>query len=166
MSARVTAVQLQNGSATVTYGSSFAASSQNTSETFDHVIVATTATAASLLDLRPRHRFVATYNALRQLHYDCASKVGLYFTRQWWRDLGIDGGFSTTDLPTRTTIYFSFPAAPSPATLLASYSWSQDSLVWSAVPNEAAIEIALNDVQRLHSGVNISQYFAGGRSST
>ncbi|CAF3325342.1 unnamed protein product [Rotaria sp. Silwood2] len=162
LSTRVTAIELGNGSATVTYGSSFTTLSQNASETFDHVVIATTATAASLLDLKPRRRFIDTYYALRQLHYDCASKIGLYFTRQWWRNIGIDGGFSTSDLPVRTTIYFSFPPAPSPATLLASYAWSQDSIVWSTVPEDTAIAMALTDVQQLHTNINISQYFAGG----
>lgn len=162
LSTRVTTIDLGNGSATVTYGPSFAALSQNTTRTFDHVVIATTATAASLLDLKPRYHFINAYNVLRQLHYDCASKIGLYFTRQWWRDVGIDGGVSTSDLPISTTIYFSFPAAPSPATLLASYVWSQNSIVWSTVPEDAAIQMALRDVQRLHPGVNISQYYVGG----
>lgn len=64
LSTRVTAVELGNDSATVTYGSSFSTLSQDARETFDHVIIATTATAASRLDYRPRRRFTNTYYAL------------------------------------------------------------------------------------------------------
>ncbi|CAF3955038.1 unnamed protein product [Rotaria sp. Silwood2] len=67
----------------------------------DSVIVSTTARAASLIEFEPRTYFVDKYRALRQLHYDCATKIAHSFSRPFWRDENIQGGYSITDLPIR-----------------------------------------------------------------
>ncbi|CAF1131075.1 unnamed protein product [Rotaria sordida] len=68
---------------------------------FDSVIVSTTARAASLIEFEPRSLFVDKYRAWRQLHYDCATKIAHSFSRSFWRDENIQGGYSITDLPIR-----------------------------------------------------------------
>lgn len=41
-------------------------------------------------------------DAIRSLHYDTASKVGMKFKYPWWIELGIQGGLGKTDMPLRT----------------------------------------------------------------
>lgn len=40
-------------------------------------------------------------HALRSLHYDTASKVGMQFKYAWWITYGIEGGLGKTDMPLR-----------------------------------------------------------------
>jgi hypothetical protein len=115
---RVTKIQLGNRSTTLTYGWSSSISSQRTSKIFYAAIIATT---ASLFDRQANQYFIDKYNALWKLHHKVISKLGFHFTKKWWCNLDIDDGSSTTDLPTCTAV------------LLASFAWSQDSLVWSSI---------------------------------
>ncbi|KAL6715982.1 hypothetical protein ACLMJK_006944 [Lecanora helva] len=66
-------------------------------------------------------------DALRSLHYDTASKVGMKFKKAWWIELGIIGGLGKTDMPLRTCVYPSYNLNDKgEAVLLCSYSWAQD----------------------------------------
>lgn len=106
--------------------------------------------------------------AIRQLHYDAATKVFLQVRRPFWQETdGILGGTTVTDLPVRRVVYPSGPLdADQRAVLLASYTWGQDALRWSALDPDQRIEHALRDVARIHpqavpefeSGVSYSWY--------
>jgi glycine/D-amino acid oxidase-like deaminating enzyme len=165
---RVTGVTLRNGVlADITYISQNASFQNVTSQLYDHVIVATTAAAANIIDFNDRSDFVDSYRAMRQVHYDCASKVALFFAYQWWVNnpqVNIQGGHSTTDLPVRFVYYHNFNVSASlqdGAAMLASYTWSQDALQWQSIPDDVALQIALENMNRLHRQEVISYYIGG-----
>ncbi|CAF1012458.1 unnamed protein product, partial [Didymodactylos carnosus] len=126
---------------------------------YDSLIVTTTARAANLIDFVPRALFVDKYRAFRQLHYDCATKIVHSFSRQFWRDEGIQGGSSITDLPVRFVFYNNFNTTADSvrdgAFIITSYAWSTDALLWSAMTDEQACEKALQNLNDLHKGVDI-----------
>ncbi|KFA80332.1 hypothetical protein S40288_09609 [Stachybotrys chartarum IBT 40288] len=78
------------------------------------------------LDLHPSQK-----DAIRSLHYDDSAKVAMKFSYPWWiTKCGITrGGQASTDTPLRTCVYPSYnihdPQDQS-ATLICSYTWSQD----------------------------------------
>ncbi|CAF3920416.1 unnamed protein product [Rotaria sp. Silwood1] len=137
-----------------------------TSKVFDSVIVATTATAAQLIDFNPRAEFSDKYRVMRQLHYDCATKIVLFFNVSWWyTQENISGGRSITDLSVRFIYY---PTTSSDQTgggaIIASYTWSKDSIVWQSLSDSDAIELALKQLIKIHpSSANMRDYFQGGK---
>lgn len=104
---------------------------------------------------------VGKRRAIRQLHYDAATKIFFQVRRPFWeRDDGIRGGTTVTDLPIRRIVYPSNPAAADErAVLLASYTWGQDALRWSALDEPERTELALADVARIHPNV-VSEFEA------
>ncbi|CAF2880612.1 unnamed protein product, partial [Rotaria sp. Silwood2] len=131
----------------------------STSIRFDSVIVSTTARAASLIQFEPRNLFTEKYHALRVLHYDCATKIAHSFSRQFWRDENIQGGYSITDLPIRFVFYNNFNTTSNQVTdggfILTSYVWATDALLWSALSNEQTCEKSLQDLIQLHNRSDI-----------
>ncbi|CAF1096793.1 unnamed protein product [Didymodactylos carnosus] len=142
-------------------------SNDTQSKKYDSVIVATTATAASLIEFTTRFKFADKYRAMRQLHYDCASKVALFFNRQWWNlDENIQGGRSTVDLPVRFVYYHNFNTTSSEsdgAAILASYTWSQDALLWTSLSEQQSIDLALENLNEIHAKTDVFKTFIGGK---
>ncbi|WP_210771891.1 flavin monoamine oxidase family protein [Streptomyces albidus (ex Kaewkla and Franco 2022)] len=102
--------------------------------------------------------------AIRQLHYDAATKIFFQVRRPFWEKTdGIRGGTTVTDLPVRRVIYPAYPDSPdSRAVLLASYTWGQDALQWSAMNSSQRVERALRDISRIHP--EILEVFESGIS--
>lgn len=98
--------------------------------------------------------------AIRQLHYDAATKIYFQMRRPFWTDEGIDGGTTVTDLPVRRIIYPSVDAPDDRAMLLASYTYGQDALQWSALLPAQRVERALRQVARIHPRVE-AEFEAG-----
>ncbi|CAL8376962.1 unnamed protein product [Gadus morhua 'NCC'] len=117
----------------------------------DAVLVTTTAKAACFIEFDPpltpgkRH-------ALSSVHYDSSTKIILTFSRRFWEDDGIKGGKSITDRPSRFIYYpsHSFPQNPDIGVLLASYTWSDDSLIFQGLGDEELKEVALKDLELIH----------------
>uniref|UniRef100_A0A8C5FFY4 Amine oxidase n=1 Tax=Gadus morhua TaxID=8049 RepID=A0A8C5FFY4_GADMO len=117
----------------------------------DAVLVTTTAKAARFIDFVPpltnskRH-------ALSSVHYDSSTKIILTFSKKFWEADGIKGGKSITDRPSRFIYYpsHSFPKNPDVGVLLASYTWSDDSLLFQGLGDEELKEVALNDLALIH----------------
>ena len=97
-------------------------------------------------------------HAIRNLHYENATKIILEFSRRFWeKDKQIYGGRSITDLPIRWTYYPSVRQSPvnsDRGLLLASYTWGDDSLRWGPLNETDRIRFALRDLAELH---NITQ---------
>lgn len=136
----------------------------NSTDPYESVIVATTATAAETIQFKNRDRFIATYRALRQVHYDCASKIALFFNESWWiTKQTIRGGRSTTDLPIRFTYYHNFNLNDTGgAALIGSYTWSQDSILWQSLSDEVALKLAVDNLDTLHKDIDIRPYYCDG----
>lgn len=93
-------------------------------------------------------------HAIRNLHYETATKIVLEFSERFWETrCHIRGGKSFTDLPIRWTYYPSkdvYAQETERGILLASYTWGEDSLRWSSLSNDDRIRFALRDVASLH----------------
>lgn len=132
---------------------------------YDRVVVATTAPAARLIRYTPVDDQVHRMSrAMRKLHYDCASKIVLYFNRSWWHDQHIYGGSSTTDLPLRFIYYDNYNTTVtntnhSEAVLLVSYTFAQDSTLWSSSTIDQITEEALMNLETIHGRQDIRNYY-------
>ncbi|XP_030193995.1 L-amino-acid oxidase-like isoform X1 [Gadus morhua] len=117
----------------------------------DAVLVTTTAKAARFLEFVPRLT-PGKRHALSSVHYDSSTKIILTFSRRFWEDDGIKGGKSITDRPSRFIYYPShkFPNNPDIGVLLASYTWSDDSLIFQGLGEEELKEVALKDLELIH----------------
>lgn len=72
--------------------------------TREYITVFATPTLACLqrIDLTELELLYEQKDAIRSLHYDTASKVGMQFDYAWWIKYGIKGGLGKTDMPLRT----------------------------------------------------------------
>lgn len=117
----------------------------------DVVLVTTTAKAALYMDYEPQ---LSTHKmeALRAVHYDSSTKIILVFKEKFWERDGIRGGKGITDGPSRFIYYpsHSFPANEKVGVLLASYTWSDDSLLFLGASDEALKDLALRDLAHIH----------------
>ncbi|KAJ3585192.1 hypothetical protein NHX12_013913 [Muraenolepis orangiensis] len=110
----------------------------------DTVLVTATAKATRFIDFDPM--------ALSSVHYDSSIKIILTFSRRFWEDDDIKEGKSITDRPSRFIYYpsHSFPENPDIDVLLASYTWSDDSLLFLGLEDEELKEVALRDLVLIH----------------
>ena len=117
----------------------------------DFVLVTTTAKAALYIDFYPP-LCIEKMVALRGVHYDSSTKIILTFSEKFWKENGIRGGKSITDGPSRFIYYpsHSFPENDKIGVLLASYTWSDDSLLFAGASDEDLKELALRDLVKIH----------------
>lgn len=121
----VTAIAANPGHINVTV------SNDPTPRTYSHVISTVPLTCLHTLDLSQCNLSPFQANALRQLQYGPATKIGIQFRTPWWtndssgKPLNIVGGQSYTDRPIRTVVYPSYNKGMSPV-LIASYCWTND----------------------------------------
>ncbi|XP_059211161.1 L-amino-acid oxidase-like [Centropristis striata] len=117
----------------------------------DIVLVTTTAKAALFMDFHPPLS-IRKMEVLRGVHYESSTKIILTFSKKFWEEDGIRGGKSITDRPSRYIYYpsHSFPANQTIGVLLASYTWSDDSLLFLGASDEDLKEMALKDLVKIH----------------
>uniref|UniRef100_A0A3Q3WZR9 Amine oxidase n=1 Tax=Mola mola TaxID=94237 RepID=A0A3Q3WZR9_MOLML len=118
----------------------------------DVVLVTTTAKAALFIDFVPSLS-IKKMEALRGVHYDSSTKIILTFSEKFWEEEdGIRGGKSITDRPSRFIYYPShdFPTNKTIGVLLASYTWSDDSLLFNGASDEDLKELTLTDLGKIH----------------
>jgi monoamine oxidase len=92
----------------------------------------------------------AKQRAIRQIHYDNATKIFMQFRKRFWEDEGIRFGTSVTDLPIRNVVYPEAEAPTPRGLLLASYTWAQDAQRWGAVTDLDRQVQALDNLARIH----------------
>ncbi|KAM6908901.1 L-amino-acid oxidase-like [Xenentodon cancila] len=117
----------------------------------DVVLVTTTAKAALYIDFDPPLSN-SKMEAMRDVHYESSTKILLTFSEKFWERDGIKGGKSITDRPSRYIYYpsHSFPGNDSIGVLLASYTWSDDSLLFQGASDEDLKELTLRDLMDIH----------------
>lgn len=127
----------------------------------DHVLVTTTAKAALFIDFQPPLSG-NKMEAMRSVHYTSTTKVLLSFSDRFWEKEGIRGGKSITDRPSRFIYYPShtFPGVAAGA-LLASYTCSDDSTLFSGMGEEELMAAVLEDLVKIH-GEDIRPLWTGG----
>ena len=91
--------------------------------------------------------------AVRELHYDAATKVLLEFRERFWETQnGIYGGGSVTDLPNRFMYYPSERMdSVKGGVMLVSYSWADDARKWDSMSPYERYTCALNNVAITHA---------------
>lgn len=116
----------------------------------DVVLVTTTAKAAFFIDFVPSLS-IKKLQALRTVHYAGATKVILTFSERFWERDGIQGGKSITDQPSRFIFYPSQSFSNKTiGVLLASYTWSDDSLMFCGASDEDLKQLTLRDLVQIH----------------
>jgi monoamine oxidase len=91
--------------------------------------------------------------AIRELHYDAATKVLLEFRERFWEtDNNIYGGGSNTDLPNR---YMYYPSermgSEGGGVMLVSYAWADDARKWDPMSHYERFCYALENVAITHA---------------
>ena len=132
-------------------------------DSFDAVINTSTLGALQKMDTTQMEFSYSLKAAIRSLHYDTSTKVGMQFKYPWWMTHKQirKGGLGKTDMPLRICVYPSYntdDGDKNKSVLLCSYTWGQDSERVAAYINEEAPEkqIELRDLMfynlaRLHS---------------
>nr|BAI66016.1 L-amino acid oxidase [Platichthys stellatus] len=116
----------------------------------DAVLVTTTTKAALFIDFDPPLP-IKKMEALRVVHYDSSTKIILTFSEKFWERDGIKGGKSITDRPSRFIYYSSHSfQIKDIGVLLASYTWSDDSLLFLGATDEDLKELVLGDLAAIH----------------
>ncbi|XP_041841769.1 L-amino-acid oxidase-like [Melanotaenia boesemani] len=117
----------------------------------DVVLITTTTKATLFMDFDPPLS-IQKMEALRSVHYDSSTKILLTFKEKFWEKDQIQGGKSITDRPSRFIYYpsHSFPKNKTIGVLLASYTWSDDSLLFLGASNERLKELVLKDLALIH----------------
>jgi len=107
------------------------------------------------VDLDDVHLSTGQKNGLRELLYSPSIKVGIQFRTAWWEKMGIIGGQSYTDRPTRSVVYPSHGPGLGNSNrsnvLIASYNGMQDSQRLAALMrgrNSAEEKILLNIIMK------------------
>jgi monoamine oxidase len=101
--------------------------------------------------------------AIRELHYDAATKIMLQFkTRFWETNDGIYGGQSVTDLPSRFIYYPSHDYdGKDGGVVITSYTWGDEARGWDSQPPEDQIRCTLNDVAAIHGDYVRDEFVRG-----
>jgi monoamine oxidase len=152
--ARVKEIRFGSGQYQIAYENSVTRAQCGT-EGADFVVLAAPFSALTHVRFGDKVLDEARLRAIRNLHYENATKIVLEFAERFWEkgDQGIRGGRSFTDLPARWIHYPSprqSPRASSRGLLLASYTWGDDSLRWGSLRPEDRIRFALRDVAEVH----------------
>ncbi|RVE60781.1 hypothetical protein OJAV_G00184940 [Oryzias javanicus] len=128
----------------------------------DVVLVTATARATLFMEFDPP---LSPYKmeAMRGAHYASSTKIILTFSRKFWLDDGIRGGKSITDRPCRYIYYptHSFPKNGSIGVLLASYTWSDDALLFHGASDEELKDMALRDLEHIHPHAHVRALCTG-----
>ncbi|KJZ73059.1 hypothetical protein HIM_07631 [Hirsutella minnesotensis 3608] len=128
---------------------------------YDHVISTAPLGALQAIDMTELNLDYRRKLAIRKLQYDTIGKIGIKFKSRWWETLAsgpIRGGQSFTDLPIRTCVYPSYgiDTHDAPGTMIASYSWAQDSARLRSYfgqdkGRDAVLDLTLRSLAALHN---------------
>jgi monoamine oxidase len=129
-----------------------ATSARLSQQQWDEVIVTIPFPAFRMVHLWPKFSHEKR-RAIRELHYDAATKVLLEFRERFWEtDNDIYGGGSITDLPNRYMYYPSERMGSSKGgVMLVSYSWADDARKWDSMSDYDRYCYALDNVAIAHA---------------
>ncbi|KAJ3494500.1 hypothetical protein NLG97_g4039 [Lecanicillium saksenae] len=128
---------------------------------YDHVINTAPLGAVQVIDMTELNLDYRKKHAIRRLQYDPSVKMGIKFKTRWWEQLdsgSFQGGQSFSDLPLRRCVYPSYGLGipDAPGTMIASYTWGQDSARLGAYltrdeSREHLIDVALQNLAAMHN---------------
>ncbi|MFQ3246078.1 MAG: monoamine oxidase [Arenicella sp.] len=120
---------------------------------FDEVVVTIPFSAFRLVHVWPKFS-QEKRKAIRELHYDSATKVLIEFKQRWWEEApyNIVGGGTITDLPNRFIYYPSQGInEPSHGLMLACYCWADDARKWDSMSHRDRYIFALENIAVAHA---------------
>ncbi|KAI9719379.1 MAG: hypothetical protein M1812_003450 [Candelaria pacifica] len=132
----------------------------NSTYIYDHVINTVPLGAMQIMDMDSLNLEYGKKLAIRKLSYDPAGKIGMKFKTRWWEDLpqSFKGGQTFSDLPIRRCVYPSYGVntTGAAATMIASYTWGQDSsrlgsYINSPTARAHLIEVTLRDLALMNN---------------
>lgn len=120
---------------------------------FDEVIVTIPFSALRHVYVTPQFK-QHKRKAIRELHYDSATKILLEFREKWWQEApyNIVGGGTITDFSNRFTYYPSNDLGSNGhGVVLASYCWSDEASRWDSMDDDDRYFYALKNLAIMHS---------------
>lgn len=120
---------------------------------FDEVIVTIPFSALRHVYITPQFKQLKR-KAIRELHYDSATKILLEFSEKWWQEApyNIVGGGTITDFSNRFVYYPSMDIANSGhGVILASYCWSDEASRWDSMDDDDRYFYALKNLAIMHT---------------
>ncbi|XP_006003236.2 L-amino-acid oxidase-like [Latimeria chalumnae] len=148
LNSRVTEVKQSEDDVIVVFQNT-AAPCKTSSITADYVLITATARATIFMTFDPPLSN-SKMEALRSVHYDSSTKILLIFKEKFWEKEGIHGGKSITDQPSRFIYYHTHKFRSEVGIVLASYTWSDDSVTFLGLSDEECIKHALDDLVQIH----------------
>ncbi|XP_072020359.1 L-amino-acid oxidase-like [Amphiura filiformis] len=126
----------------------------------DYLLTTATATSTNFIKFTPPLS-ADKREAFRNIHYVGATKIALVFEKPFWKDDGIHGGESTTDLLSRNIYYPSHEFDSGLGVLLASYTTGDQSSKFLGLTDAECLSQALDDLAQLH-GDHIKELYVEG----
>ncbi|WP_245831003.1 flavin monoamine oxidase family protein [Sediminibacillus massiliensis] len=99
--------------------------------------------------------------AIKEIHNVASVKIGLQFRTQFWRNHDLHQSNLITDMTSRFTYTPSSTNQDGPGVLLASYSWSDNALLWDGLPEEEKINQVLEDLAKIFGMEVYKEYITG-----
>ncbi|KFG85439.1 amine oxidase (flavin-containing) [Metarhizium anisopliae] len=128
--------------------------------TYSHVINTVPLGAMQVMDMTDLNLDYRKKLAIRKIQYDASDKLSIKFKNRWWEHLdsgSFQGGQSFSDLPIRRCVYPSYGinTPDAPGTMIASYTWAQDSARLGAYCSGDAkqniVDVALRNLAAMHN---------------
>ncbi|XP_071743759.1 L-amino-acid oxidase isoform X1 [Lepeophtheirus salmonis] len=116
----------------------------------DFVILTPLPTVVSKISFYPLLSTSKRYT-LRAARISPSVKVVLTFNTPFWEKLGIKGGKSVTDLPSKSIVYPSFSFKGGLGVLLVSYTWGHDAFRQEGMTDEDIITECLYTLSKVHN---------------
>lgn len=131
--------------------------------TVDLAIVTIPFSVLQFVEIQPRDSFSENkWKAIRELHYVGSTKTGIQFKNRFWEKEGMYGGQTVTDLP---IAYSQYPStrlgASGPGTMLASYTWGDDALIWDSLNSQDRLEYTLRNLASIHGEQVYTEFVTG-----
>ena len=123
---------------------------------YDHVISTLPFGCLRVVDTRGCRMPFTLQQAIQSLQYGPSVKVAMRFSTRWWETVqNHQGGVSRTDRPTRIVVYPSYGINTDAATMIVSYTWTQDAsrnaaFVKGSVADNVLRDTILSDLAEMH----------------
>jgi monoamine oxidase len=128
----------------------------------DFAIITIPFSSLNLIQIEPSSAFSwQKWHAIRNLRYIAATRIGIEFKSRFWESVGIHGGQTVTDLPSRFIYYPSTGiGSKGPAVVTASYTLGADTLPWDSLSDNERVNILLRDLAQIYGNVVYREYVA------
>ncbi|QOY34934.1 flavin monoamine oxidase family protein [Anaerobacillus isosaccharinicus] len=126
----------------------------------DFAVIAIPFSALNLIRVEPSWAFSQQKRqAIRNLRYIPATRIGMEFKSRFWEKHGIFGGQTVTDLPNRFIYYPSSGIGSiGPAILTASYTLGADTLAWDSLTDYERSNYLLRDLAYIFGKVVYQEF--------